>query len=63
MWHVFHFMFYVIILAILDLFRVCKVNLQWSCLPFFANSFSWKEKLKFKYLDGVFKMFQLFLKF
>ena len=34
-WHVFHFMFYVVHLAILNIIRVLKINLQQSFLPAF----------------------------
>ena len=36
MWPVFHVMFYVLHLRILNLIIVSKSNLQWSCLPVFS---------------------------
>ena len=62
MCHVFHFMFYVIHFAILDL---CKINCRgaYRFFPNLCKQFQLEraltEKLKFKHLDGVFKIFKI----
>ena len=64
MWSVFHFMFYVLELTILNLAIVSKINLPWRCLSAFSNlrctQFKLEkpstEKLKFKHRDQVFSL-------
>ena len=49
----FHFMFCVFQHAVLNLNRVSKINLQWSCLAFFlsslVNNSSWKDQQQSSY--------------
>ena len=70
MWHVFHFMFYILHLMILNPSIVFKiVNLHWTCLYLLFHMLPCKqivlertstEKLEFKCLNGMFGMVWFF---